>query len=238
MKTIAEIRLSNARRLLSSRGMSMTAFGRATGMTVQQVSAVIGSHPSRNIGDQLARRIEDFFKQPTGWLDHNHWQTSWRNSPSANRSTAQNLTKSGQDELATIPHLDVSTGPMTIDAPLEANHDREPYVVSASFLSRMRINPESAAVMFVAGSGMAPRIEDGDLMLVNCDDTAITSGNVYLVNLAGEASVKRLFRRPDGGLRVVCDNPDKTRYPDWELDQDHANGLRVLARAVAVIGTL
>jgi transcriptional regulator with XRE-family HTH domain len=237
MKTIAEIRLSNARRLLSSRGMSMSMFARDAGMSLQQVSAVIGSNPSRNIGEQLARRIEEFFGRPNGWLDHNHWQARW-NPPTEDANVSLKPSKNALDGLATIPHLNISLGPMAADTPIEADHDREPYVVSQSFLARMRIDPKSTAVMFAAGSGMAPRIEDGDLMLVDCDDTAIASGKVYLVNLGGEASIKRLFRRPDGGVRVVSDNLDKTRYPDWELGSDGVVNLRVIARVSVVVGPL
>jgi plasmid maintenance system antidote protein VapI len=69
MKTIEEIRLENARALAVE---GKAAFSEAIGMSAQQVNQIIGPNPSRNIGPNVARRIEQAFGMETGWLDVVH----------------------------------------------------------------------------------------------------------------------------------------------------------------------
>jgi plasmid maintenance system antidote protein VapI len=69
MKTVNEIRLSNARALSKS---GPAEFARTIESTTQQVNQFMGPNPTRNIGNAIARRIEKAFDKPTGWLDIEH----------------------------------------------------------------------------------------------------------------------------------------------------------------------
>lgn len=69
--TNADIRRENARQLASDCG-GMAAFGEKLDMTPSQVSQLIGKNPSKNIGNSIARRIEDAFNKERGWLDLHH----------------------------------------------------------------------------------------------------------------------------------------------------------------------
>lgn len=69
--TNAEIRLENARRLASDCG-GLTSFAKRMEMSSSQVSQIIGENPSKNIGKNIARRIEAAFNKESGWLDRLH----------------------------------------------------------------------------------------------------------------------------------------------------------------------
>lgn len=69
--TITSIRLENARRLAEQHG-GQQRFADRMNMSRQQASHIIGKTPHKGIGHQLARRIEETFEMPIGWLDLDH----------------------------------------------------------------------------------------------------------------------------------------------------------------------
>lgn len=66
--TNAEIRRENARWLAKQCG-GQTRFAELLDMEGPQVSHIIGRTPKKNIGNQIARRIEQAFSKEPGWLD-------------------------------------------------------------------------------------------------------------------------------------------------------------------------
>lgn len=69
--TSAELRLKNARALASQEG-GIAAFARKLKCSDSQASQIIGKTPTRGIGHQLARDIEQAFGKEKGWLDLPH----------------------------------------------------------------------------------------------------------------------------------------------------------------------
>lgn len=70
-----EIRRENARRLADGLG-GKSAFARLLQMEASQVSQIIGPNPKKNIGNSIARRIEQAHHLPEGWLDVEHPELS------------------------------------------------------------------------------------------------------------------------------------------------------------------
>lgn len=66
---IKTVRRMNARLLAGEIG-SISGLANYLGKTQGQISALIGSNPTKNIGDRLAREIEAAFEKPVGWLDY------------------------------------------------------------------------------------------------------------------------------------------------------------------------
>jgi phage repressor protein C with HTH and peptisase S24 domain len=69
--TREETRRENARKL-ADRCNSKAEFARMVQMEPSQVSQLIGPKPSKNIGNSIARRIEQAFQLPESWLDVEH----------------------------------------------------------------------------------------------------------------------------------------------------------------------
>lgn len=47
-------------------------FAEKVGVSESQVSELLGKNPIRNIGVKTARRIEEAFEKPLGWIDQLH----------------------------------------------------------------------------------------------------------------------------------------------------------------------
>lgn len=91
-----------------------------------------------------------------------------------------------------------------------------------------RLNRPSGAgfaVLTAMGDSMAPKIADGDLLLIDETDTRIFDG-VFAFVLDGEARVKRFRKRMDG-LTIISDNP---AYPSEELAADQLGRLNIIGR--------
>lgn len=63
-----DVRRENARRLAEESG-GFTEFAKRTGMDNSHVSQIIGKNPKKNIGNIIAKRIEDAYNLPEGSLD-------------------------------------------------------------------------------------------------------------------------------------------------------------------------
>src|SRR5581483_2891558 len=68
------------------------------------------------------------------------------------------------------------------------------------------IEPGELILETASGESMQPTIQDGDLLLVDTTDRAITSFGVYVMEVAGERLVKRVQRKLDGTLVLISDN--------------------------------
>lgn len=71
MKTISEIRFDNAQALVREVG-TRADFARLLGMSDAQIWQILGGGKTRNIGNSIARRMEEACNKPNGWLDVNH----------------------------------------------------------------------------------------------------------------------------------------------------------------------
>ncbi|WP_428355935.1 hypothetical protein [Methyloprofundus sp.] len=83
---ISEIRLENARYLANSIG-GVVAMSVRLGKSQPQVSHFIGGNPIKNIGNRIARQIEEAFNKENGWLDNCHTQRSDMAHDSASNTT-------------------------------------------------------------------------------------------------------------------------------------------------------
>lgn len=73
--TYADISRNNARGLAHAVG-GFARFAEKVGVSESQVSQILGKNPIRNIGVKTARRIEEAFDKPLGWLDQPHETSS------------------------------------------------------------------------------------------------------------------------------------------------------------------
>ena len=74
MKTIKDIRFSNAR-LLAEQVGSQKAIVEITGRQQSQISQIMGKTPTKPIGNAVARALEQAFKKPRGWMDQIHYDS-------------------------------------------------------------------------------------------------------------------------------------------------------------------
>ena len=78
------------------------------------------------------------------------------------------------------------------------------------FLRRqLGIQSENLATAEATGDSMEPTIRDGDLLLIDTANAEIRDGRIYVINIDGFLSVKRLQVQFGGKIALVSDN---TRY--------------------------
>lgn len=93
------------------------------------------------------------------------------------------------------------------------NGESEPIFMARRWFDTHHYRPEMLLAIKVTGRSMEPSLYDGDLVIVNTEDTALKDGCVFAANYEGELVIKRL-RRDAGEWFLVSDSPDKRYYAD------------------------
>lgn len=106
---------------------------------------------------------------------------------------------------------------------------------TSAFFRKRFGRPDGAgfAVLEARGDSMEPAIADGDLLLIDENDTRLIDG-VFAFLLDDEARVKR-FRRLTDGVAIVSDNP---AYPVEEIHGPRFRELSIIGRVRWVGKTL
>jgi plasmid maintenance system antidote protein VapI len=241
MKTVKEIRLENARSLMTD---GPAEFARRIDSSTQQVNQVMGPAPTRNIGDKLARRIESAFGRPEGWLDVQH------------NSVQNDVPKTSQPD-ALIKRLlpDDQGNVVTWEAPedLAIDEDRVwidrfDYRFSAGtgviqwevrqkkalpfdigFFRALGVRPQDCKLAQVHGRSMEPYLFNRDMMMICSSKTRVKDGLIYAVVFEDEPLVKQIFKEPEGALRLHSYNPE---FPDKVIHGDQLESLQIAGEVI------
>ena len=215
MKTIYEIRRDNTRELCGPELGSHLKLANLLGMQKQLLSQYIGKTPGKGIGNKVARRIEQVYDKPEGWLDreHNDLEAGRQDDTSVDVAALQQLT----DDSATP--LQLPAGSIQIAR------------LSKAWLSSKAISQaDKLALLPMVGDAMAPTLADGAILLVDRGVRHVRADAVYTLARGGDVFVKRVMRRTDGALILISDNH---AYPQQIVEDPASSGLVVLGRLVA-----
>lgn len=80
-----------------------------------------------------------------------------------------------------------------------------------------------------SGDSMEPTIRNGELVLINTDDSILRDNKIYAINFGEEALLKRVYRHYDGGYILRSDNNIEA---DRKVPAEEVELLRVIGRAV------
>lgn len=69
------------------------------------------------------------------------------------------------------------------------------------------IDPANAALITAGEDTMAPTIAPFDLLLIDTGAQSVDADAIYVLELAGRRQIRRVQRRHDGSLLLLCDNP-------------------------------
>lgn len=98
---------------------------------------------------------------------------------------------------------------------IEYSHedDRPPIFMGKRWFEENQYNPDKLLAIKVSGRSMEPRMYDGDLVIINLDNTKLVDGQAVAANYEGELVIKRM-KRDGGQWYLASDNPDKVIYGD------------------------
>ncbi|MDO8039464.1 S24 family peptidase [Janthinobacterium sp. SUN137] len=210
--TREEIRRENARSLADLAG-GQVEFGRALNMVPSQVSQIIGKTPIKNIGNSIAKRIEQAFEKPAGWLDVLH--NDIENADAGSALDARPVT--GDDDMAPVM-VSIRMVPEHLRAGItgfETDHlfeDGGHLHVPRQWLEENDLTPDQLRAIKVKGDSMVPMLYAGDVAVVNIKDKSRVSGGVFALNYKGESVVKRL-RYDRREWYLTSENPDFREEP-------------------------
>jgi len=201
--------------------VTLADVGRMFGKPDRQIKDMIAGRKS--FGDKVARSMEayaiehehenihlyffDGLKKEN--FDNNDTVMFSRSKP-ANREV--DLDES--DDFITVKRVDFRLSAGITGYSVEyLNGDKAPIIFRRDWVEAKGYNPERLYALKVSGQSMETSLYDGDLVVVNANETNAIDGEVYAVNYDGELVIKRMVRQA-GSWYLSSDNSDKRKYGD------------------------
>lgn len=131
-----------------------------------------------------------------------------------------------EDEFVEIPLLNVSWSAGDGSCELEESSEFA-LVFRRYYLKRMGVPESAAKLVKVSGQSMEPMLNDGDIVGINIQETAIRDGKTYAICQSDLLRVKTLIATPD---TVIIRSLNRDEYPDEVVPRSEFN------RNVRVIG--
>lgn len=106
--------------------------------------------------------------------------------------------------------------------------DRGAMRVPRDLLDRLGVYRDKAFSAPAEDDSMKPTINDGDLVYVDENRTQIKDGRIFAIQHGDIYRCKRLYKLPNGGVRIVSDN--KEEYPEETLSEEEIDqqGFKIL----------
>lgn len=200
----------NLRRLLEESGKTQKELAEAIGESQQVVNTWAIGRSIPRMG--RVQKLADFFGVEKSVL-----VDEWREGEEPRIPQLSNVFPISKKR---IPLL----GEIACGEPIFCNEDRESYVeagtdVKADFCLKAR-----------GDSMVGARILDGDIVFIQ-RDMEIISGQVYAVEIDGEATLKRMYY--DEGAQVLQLLSENPKYPPMIYSGERLDHVHILGKAIA-----
>ena len=138
-------------------------------------------------------------------------------------------------EYVQIPRMDIAAPEDNEEIQVKINLNKQhAQTFPADRLRAKNVTANALAWMTAPDQSMSPRICQGDQLVIDTSQTSVVDGGVYGVFYDGGARIKRLFRRPGGGLVLRSDNSDQ--HPDMIISPDESTHIVIVGRVVLLTG--
>lgn len=194
MATIYQIRHAHLQELIARHG-GQSAFALKVGVSRQYINAIAPSHgrPGRNIGSNVARKIEVAMGMPAGTMDNEPGQ-----APPA--QVADVLI----EPLQAVGHKSQGA-PLRSKSIAALRLDKHWLKMNTSASSY-----EALAIVTMPDDTMAPTFSAGACILVDTAIRTLDADGVYVLAADKTLLVRRVQRQLDGRFAITCDNQ---KYP-------------------------
>ena len=216
-----EIRRANLRLLAEQYG-GQRALADKADIVPSQLSHIIGMNPIRNLGEQLARKIERNLGLSTGFLD--------QPSPVNLSENAFPLETS-----IYLPLIKVSVSSNSNLFELKKIADG---ALTKKWLLDNGVSSEKVFEYDFSDNNMSPNLIVNDRLIVDAAQNEWVDANVFLVCMNGRLYVKRFFRLIGDEFRLSSDNVDKALFPDLIIPFSKMGEIRIVGRVITVLRNL
>lgn len=246
---IRDIRRHRLRKLLVAKyDGKQAAFAALIGRSPSYVARIVSSNSthSRNIGEALAREIEQLCDVPSGYLDlpltkieeAGDWDPATDPPGVDHTKVWQDLPARLMQKIeyyrdhTEIPVMDVQASMGNGAEPPQMEIIASSLRLETGWLRRTlpMTDPENLRVVTGMGESMAPTISHGDLLIVDVGVTAVSYDGVYLLLMHDVLLVKRVQRGFDS-LLIISDNP---LYKEIAVPAAMEEKVKVLGRIVYI----
>ena len=211
---IDELRRTNLRKLIDDRFQGVAApLAKRLDLQPSYMSRLFTKNEDhrRNIGDEMARKIEGILGLPDGWMDTTH--DSPRNIPSSS---------------AVVPKADNSIAQLIQEG--EDRGVRSVHVTETWMYRHLGIaNTKDVAIVTATGDAMAGTFADGDVLFVDRSHDTVKTDAIYALTMHGEFYIRRVQRQPDGDLTLIADN---SVYAPQVVTKRERASMAVLGRVI------
>jgi phage repressor protein C with HTH and peptisase S24 domain len=217
-------------RALAARYDTQAEFAAACGTAPSVISLIVSPNPKRNLGHQLARKIETAQKLPMGWLDSVHAKEPGETVDLTFLPAALAQKINSYRAVVEIERFDIagSMGPGT--EPPEMNMVVEHMSLDAGWVRQNLVYTSLENLKLISGRGdsMAPTIRSGDALIVDVGVTTVDSDAIYYFQMRGQLHIKRIQRNLDG-LTIISDNG---QYREIDVPATREDDIKVLAQII------
>ncbi|RUM90725.1 MAG: hypothetical protein DSZ27_08525 [Thiomicrospira sp.] len=239
---IKSIRLLNLNMLIAENGKTAAEFAEKINISPSQLSQIRSDKYARSVSYALARYVEEKFDKPNGWMDLPHRQGR-KIEPQLKTNEPQpeylndvlpfdSFSELPQDKYLPVPRYDVHVSAGNGNTLVWNEIKKEdPNAFRASFFEQNGLNPQDLKTIYAKGDSMEPRIYCGDSITIDTSSTSVTNDKFYVIRIEDEIFVKKLRKRPGGGLEVISLNPN---YETMTLSMDEANHVQVIGRVIHI----
>ena len=216
-----EIRRANLRLLAEQYG-GQRALADKADIVPSQLSHIIGMNPIRNLGEQLARKIERNLGLSTGFLD---------------QPSPVNLSENAFPFAPSIylPLITVSVSSNSNSFELKKIADG---ALTKKWLLDNGVSSEKVFEYDFSDNNMSPNLIVNDRLIVDAAQNEWVDANVFLVCMNGRLYVKRFFRLIGDEFRLSSDNVDKALFPDLIIPFSKMGEIGIVGRVITVLRNL
>ncbi|EAA6691744.1 helix-turn-helix transcriptional regulator [Salmonella enterica subsp. enterica serovar Kottbus] len=214
----------------------------ASGLSQAQLAEMVGiSQPAiqkmssgKTSGTRKMVELANALKVRPEWLSSGVGEMRYQEGPepsnireSSLKATVWEDMNRDSEEFVEIPLLNVSLSAGNGSCELEESSDFA-LVFRRYYLKKMGVSESAAKLVRVSGQSMEPTLNDGDVVGVNTQDTAIRDGKTYAICQSDLLRVKTLIATPTS---VIIRSINRDEYPDEVLDrEDFQKNVRVIGR--------
>lgn len=191
LMNISDMRLQNFRRVIAERKLRLTDVADLLGKAPAQVSAFGGKNPSKGIGNQIAREIEQALGLHSGYLDMPYGLGEFNNATVISH-TGRKLPVMGS----------IAAGVWCEPDQLFDPRDAEEWIDAPG-----PVGPK-AFILRVEGMSMEPRFIEGDKIVIDPALEALPGHFVAAKRARDQATTLKQLRQEDGELYLFALNPD------------------------------
>ena len=194
-------------------GISKADFAERVGTSASTISQILGEKAVRNLGDELARKIEINLNLPHGWLDQPHQEVEESGSKDEAKIIGGiepwDSDTSLDDDEVEIPFLKEVQLAAGAGSTFREDHNGYKLRFAKSTLRKLNIHYSNAVCVEVIGNSMEPVLPNGSTVGVDTGCKEVKDGKMYAIDYGDLLRVKLLYAMPGGMLRIRSYNSDE-----------------------------